>query len=166
MKGNEPTLGYGLVAVLIIVAVADLLITKGKGAPKHTTAWEPVVGIVLALVVAGTLRLRNRMVTPLIAVVAVFFLTLDKGPNSLELPHLFALILSIAYALTLSMRQRREQRALTGMSAAQTRRAQADARRRRRKGEPEVETGPKRPAASRRYTPPKAAKPAGRAPRR
>jgi hypothetical protein len=159
MKGSEPLFGYGVAAVLVIVAVLDLTITTGSGAPKHHSASEPVIGLLLAGVLAVSLRWRNRLVSPFIAIFAAFFVTLAKAPSALSIPHIIALVVAVGFAVQLSVRQRRDQKALGPAMSPAERRAAADARRRRRKGEPEPAPGIKRPPPNARYTPPKSAIP-------
>jgi hypothetical protein len=154
MQPNEALAGYAVAAVLAVVAVLNLAITTGAGAPKHTTTWTSFVGLGLAVGLAFSLRFRNRLASPFIAIFAGFFVTLSKGPKALTVPHIIALVVAVGFALLVSMRQRKDQRAIAP-SAASDRRAAADARRRRRKGEPEIPEGPKRPAPNSRYTPPK-----------
>jgi hypothetical protein len=156
MKGNELLMGYGVAVIVVIVGVLDLAVTTGAGAPAHPSTWAPIAGIVLGLALALTMRFRNRLVSPFIAIFAAFFVELAKAPKSLSIPHVVALIAAVGFALVLSMRQRREQRAVGGPAQ---RRGAADARRRRRSGEPEPPTGVKRPAPSARYTPPKSKTP-------
>jgi uncharacterized membrane protein YccC len=155
MQGNEPLWGYAVAVLLVVVAVLDLTVTTGAGAPKHPTTWTPAAGLVLALVLAGTMRYRSRLLSPFVAIFAAFFVTLSKGPRVLGFPHILALVVAVGFALLVSMRQRKDQKALTPNMTAADRREAADARRRRRKGEPEPPPGPKRPPPSARYTPPK-----------
>jgi drug/metabolite transporter (DMT)-like permease len=156
MRGNEPLMGYGAALVIAIVAALNLTITTGTGAPAHPEPWTSVAGIVLAVALAASIRLaNNRLISPFIAIFGAFFVTLSKAPSSLSAPHIVALIAAVGFALVVSMRQRREQKLVSPPLTADQRRAAADARRRRRKGEPEPASLSKRPAANRRYTPPK-----------
>ncbi len=160
MEGNEPVWGVVLAGILIVVSVLNLTVTTGPGAPAHPSSFDSVIAIVLALaLVVVSLRVRSRMVSPLVGIVAAFFTTLGKTPTSLSAPHIIALFAALAFALILSMRQRRVQRALTPQATAADRKAAADARRRRRKGEPEPPPEVKRPPRSKRYTPPRPATP-------
>jgi hypothetical protein len=159
MKGNEPILGLVVAFVILIVAVLDLTVTKGTGAPKHAETWAPLIGIGLAVVLAVSLRWRNRLASPFIAIFAAYFVEVGKTPKSLTYPHVLALASAVGVAVMLTLRHRQDQKAAGTVSAAD-RRAAADARRRRRKGEPEPVTAVKRPPPSARYTPPKAAAPA------
>lgn len=153
MKGREPLGGIGTAIIVALVGVLDLVVTTGAGAPAHPTTWAPVVGILLAIgLVVAIIWYRNRLLSPFLAIFAAFFVTLTKAPNSLELPHLAALIVAVAFAVLVSLHQRRDQRILTPTPA--DRRA---ATRRRRNGEPDPPTKA-HPTASRRYTPPKAKK--------
>jgi hypothetical protein len=159
MKGNEPILGLVVAAVILVVAVLDLVVTKGTGAPRHPDRWAPLVGIVLAVVLAVSLRWRNRLASPFIAIFAAYFVEVGKTPRSLTYPHVIALASAVGFAVMLTLRHRQEQKAAGGAMSAADRRAAADARRRRRKGEPEPAPAVKRPPPSARYTPPKAAAP-------
>ncbi len=155
MQGNEPLLGYVAGAVIIVGAVLNLVITTGAGAPAHPTTWNSLVAIVLAVALVVSIRFRNRMISPFIAIFGAFFVTLGKSPKSLSAPHIAVLVIAVAFAIIVSLHQRRDQKILTPAATPAARRAAADARRRRRKGEPEPPPPSSRPAANRRYTPPK-----------
>jgi hypothetical protein len=157
MQGREPLMGYVAAAAIAIGGVLDVVVTKGKGAAAHPDTWEAYAGIVLAAAVVASVQYRNRLLSPFVAIFGAFFVTLPKGPSSLSIPHIVVLMVAVAFAVIVSMHQRRDQRALTPPMRAADRRAAADARRRRRKGEPEAPPPIKRPPANRRYTPPKAA---------
>ncbi|HEY3811214.1 MAG TPA: hypothetical protein VGL49_07250, partial [Acidimicrobiales bacterium] len=105
---------------------------------------------------------HHRLVVPFAAIVAAFFATLPKVPNSLSLAHLFALVLPVIYAFLLTQRQRKAstaqlragKRNATSTGAADTRNAAAGGRRQSRQSrrQPKTQTGPTK---NRRYTPPK-----------
>jgi hypothetical protein len=159
MKGNEALLGLAVAGIIIAVAVLDLTVTTGAGAPKHPETWAPVVGIVLAVALIASLRFRNRLASPFVAIFAAYFVELAKTPKSISTAHVIALAAAVGFAVALTLRHRSAQKAAGTMTGPAQRRAAADARRRRRKGEPEPEATMKRPPASARYTPPKSAIP-------
>lgn len=148
MKGREPVLGLAVAALLVVVSVLNLVITTGAGAPTHPNRWLPLLGLVFAVLLAVTVRYRSRLLSPVTAIGSAFFATVSKAPSSLEVPHLAALAAALAFALILSMRQRREQRLITPA------RPRGGAAARRGRSEPEV-AATKRPPPSKRYTPPK-----------
>jgi hypothetical protein len=153
MSGREPTQGYIVSGLLVLVGILDLVITSGAGTPKHETLWYAYVGIALGIALAVSIRYRNRLASPFIAIFGAFFVTLAKAPNALTVPHLAALLGSVAFAVVVTLRQRKDQKTLTPGGA----RGAAGASRNRRRGEAEPPAASNRPAANRRYTPPKAA---------
>jgi len=154
MAGREPLQGYVATAVLLAIGVANLAITTGKGAPAHPTLWYSYVGLALAVGLGVSIRYRNRLVSPFVAIFAAFFLTLAKGPDVLGTPHLVALVVAVGYALVLSMHQRRDQKALSAATGIPMRRSRRD--RRQPPSAPGADDGLRRPRPNRRYTPPKA----------
>jgi hypothetical protein len=164
MRGSEAMYGYVVALELVAVSILNLVVTHGKGAPKHPSTSIAVVGLVASIALAGVIRTHHRLIVPFAAIVAAFFATLPKVPNSLSLPHLFALVLPVVYAFVLTQRQRKA--ALTrgraakrgGSSAAgagpATRRSSAGGRRppRQSRRAAAIPTGPTK---NRRYTPPK-----------
>jgi hypothetical protein len=159
MKTNEPLLGLAVAAIILVVGVLDLTVTTGAGAPKHQETWAPLVGIALAVALALSVRWRNRLISPFIAIFAAYFVELAKAPKSISTAHVIALAAAVGFAVALTLRHRNAQKAAGTPTGAAQRRAAADARRRRRKGEPEPEATVKRPPPSARYTPPKSAIP-------
>ena len=153
MSGREPLFGYIAAGVIVLASILNLVVTTGPGAPAHPTTWANYAGILFALALTVSIRFRNRMLSPFIAIFGAFFVTLAKGPDSLSLPHIVTLLVGVAFAMIVSLHQRRDQKALGPVTPA-GRRAAADARARRRRGEPEP-TVTKHPAPNRRYTPPK-----------
>lgn len=155
MQGREPVWGYAAAALLTAGAVADLLDTTGRGAPAHPLLWPSWVGLALAVGLAGSIRLRNRLLSPFTAIFSAFFLTLGRGPDSLAPVHIVVLIGAVGFAVAVTMRQRRQQRALAparGRSGRGRAGPGAGTPSRRAAGEGER---PRKPPASRRYTPPK-----------
>jgi phosphate/sulfate permease len=154
MRGREPAQAIAVAVLLAAVGVANLLVTTGPGAPKHPTLVYSYIGIALAVGLAVSVKWRNRVVSPFAAIFAAFFVTLARGPNSLEVPHLAALAGSVGFAVVVSMRQRKELR-------AQAPPRPAAGRRRRGRADPEPDSSAKRlPEPNRRYTPPAKVTPA------
>ena len=159
MRGNEVTQGYVVAGILAVVALLNLTVTTGAGAPRHPAYWYSILGLVAAAGLVVSIRFRNRLISPFVAVVGAFLVTVATAPKSLGVPHIVALGVTVAYAVILSLRHPRDQRLVSPTATAADRRAAAEARRRRRKGEPEPSVPVvKRPPANRRYTPPKATK--------
>lgn len=157
MQGNEPLFGIAAAIVIALGAILDLVVTTGKGAPAHPTTWTAYVALLLAIGLIVSLRFRNRLASPFIAIFGAFFVTLEKGPDSLEIPHIAVLVIAVAFAVIVSLHQRRDQRIFHPPPTPAERRAAAEARRRRKRGEPELPPPVKRPPPNRRYTPPKSA---------
>jgi hypothetical protein len=172
MRGNEPLYGYVVGLELIVVSILNLVVIHGKGAPAHPSTGLAVVGLVVSIAATVMVRIHHRLIVPFALIVAAFFVTLPRGPDSLASVHLLALIIPVAYALIITQRQRKasqaQARARAGGSGAAKatnakstpaeRRAEADSRRRARRLRKQgvAATGP---AASRRYTPPKPKRP-------
>ncbi|HLH46149.1 MAG TPA: hypothetical protein VKV25_03255, partial [Acidimicrobiales bacterium] len=146
MRGREPLQAYAIAAILAAIGLVNLFVTTGKGAPAHPQLWLSYVGIVLALFLAGTVQFRNRLISPFTAIVAAFFVTTARAPSALQYPHLVALLAALYFALSVALRQRRDQRAVAGTARSRPGR--------RGPSEAEAPTST-RPAANRRYTPPK-----------
>lgn len=153
MRGSEFRYGVGVAAILVLVAVLNLAVRHGAGAPKHPQTGLAVVGLVAALAVFPLLRTRNRFIVPFAAVVAAFFVTLPSGPNSVRSLHVVAIAFPLVYALVLTQRQRKAAMAQARSKASSRAESEPGTPRsgRRRK----VEGQPAGPTASRRYTPPK-----------
>ena len=167
MRQPEPLYGYVIALELIAISVINLVVRHGKGAPKHPDTGVAVIGLVAAIGLVVLIQSRHRFLVGFGAIITAFFVTLPKGPDSIQLFHLFGLVFPVVYALILTQRQNRatKAQARTGLGPRRTtpaeRRAEADARRqerrdRRRGVTPASTSGPK---ASRRYTPPKARRP-------
>lgn len=161
MRGNETIYGYVVLLELVAVAVINLAVTHGAGAPKHSQTLMSVIGLAAAAVYAGTLQTRNRFIVGFAAILTAFVVSIPQVPNSVKLYHVFGLVIPLVYALILTQRQRkaalaqvRKGKAAAPKKAAD-RRADAIARRQDRKRG----SVPSGPAASRRYTPPRAKRP-------
>jgi hypothetical protein len=155
MRGNETRYGYVVALELLVVAVLNLAVTHGKGAPKHPQTTLAVIGVAAAVGLVPLLRTQNRMVVGFGSIIAAFFVTLPRTPSSLSLAHIFALAIPLIYTLLLTQRQRRE----TTARLKQNRGAAPPRQPRKRRKDPEEPAGPQ---PNRRYTPPKAKRPAGK----
>jgi hypothetical protein len=163
MRSPEPLYGYVVAMELIAVSILNLTLTHGKGAPTHPSTTLSLIGLIASLAVLGIVRTHHRLIVGFAAVIAAFFVTLPKVPDSLSTTHLLALIIPVIYAFVLTQRQRKaataRQRAGRSASsrpapAASTATSGSGGRRGRKKAS--VPTGP---TANRRYTPPKAKRP-------
>jgi hypothetical protein len=162
MRGNEALYGYILAVELVVVSVLNLTFTHGKGAPAHPPTTLSAVGLVVSVGFGALVRTHNRFIVSFAALIAAFFVTLPRIPQSLFVYHVFGLIFPLIYALVLMQRQRKATLARTGSTARQTpaqRRADADTRRRERRQQKRGAPPPPKVAPNRRYTPPKAKRP-------
>jgi hypothetical protein len=125
MRGTEPLYGYVVALELIVVAILNLTVTKGVGAPAKPSTGMGIIGLVAAAALLVVMRTRHRTAVAFSAIIAAFFVTLPKVPNSLKLAHVVALIFPVIYALILTQRQRRA----LGVSWKQARRGGPAARR-------------------------------------
>lgn len=168
MRGTEPLYGYVVGLELLVVAIIQIIVRGGKGAPAHPQTSLQIVAIVASLAFFGVLQLRNRTIVGFAAIVAAFFVTLPRVPNSLGVAHILSLIVPLAYGLIITQRQRKAMVGAArsgrggGRGAARagggTRReagggAAAGRRPDRRRGKAQPEPSGPRPSA--RYTPPK-----------
>jgi hypothetical protein len=163
MRGNEALYGYLVGLELIAVSIVNLVVTHGKGAPAHPSTGLALIGLVASIAATALVRTHHRLIVPFALIVAAFFVTLPRGPDSLGPAHIFALIIPVVYAFVVTQRQRKASQALTragrsGAVKATTakstpagRGAEGAGRRRGRK-QAVASTGP---TASSRYTPPK-----------
>ncbi len=170
MAWPEPLYGAVVALELIVIAVLNLTVTTGKGAPTHSQTTLSLVGLACAIGFGALILTRNRMVVSFAAIAAGFFVTLPKVPDRVTVFHLFGLIFPLVYAFVLTQRQRKDSAALTKARAAgggarltpseSRARAQADRRDRRgRRGRRSKAAQPAGPAPNRRYTPPKPKRP-------
>jgi hypothetical protein len=163
MRGNEAMYGYILSAELIVVSVFNLIFTHGQGAPAHPPTTLSAIGLIVSIGFGALVRTHNRFIVSFAALIAAFFVTLPRIPQSLFIFHIFGLIFPLIYALVLMQRQRKATLATTkggsaGRSTPAQRRAEADARRRERRQRRGGQPAPK-VAPNRRYTPPKTKRP-------
>lgn len=163
MRGTEPMYGYLVGLELLVVAVLNLVVTGGAGAPKHPPMALEYGGIAVSAVFVGLLQIRNRTLTGFAALAAAYVVAgLPKVPNRLNVTHLIAIAIALVYAILITQRQRKAM----GVTARRTRRGgggagtgrPASSRSSRRPPEPARSTGPQRSA---RYTPPKSKRTAG-----
>ena len=156
MRGTELRYGIAVAAILVVIAVLNLVIRHGAGAPKHPQTGLAVIGLIASLAVFPLLRTRNRFIVPFAALVAALLVSLPSGPNQVKSLHALVIIFPFAYALLLTQRQRKAAMAQARLKAAnrsanQPATGSAPTRGgRRRKAEQ-----PSGPTANRRYTPPK-----------
>jgi hypothetical protein len=154
-----------------VVGVLNTTITTGKGAPVHPNTTLDIVGIAASIAFFGVIQTKSRTIVGFAAIVAAFFVTLPKVPDSLAVPHILALAFPLAYGLIITQRQRRAITKATragrrgrnaagpaspgpgrGAAAGAGRRDGRGSGGRRRAAPAPTPTGP---TASRRYTPPK-----------
>ncbi len=155
MQGREFLYGHAVAATLIAVAIANFVVTKGPGAPKNPQTTLSILGLVAALAMLPLLHTRNRFIAPFGAVIAAFFVTFPRGPNSLQSLHVLAIVFPLVYALLLTQRQRKA--AIAQVKAGGRPSREPRASRRQRAAEQGKGTNrPGAPARNRRYTPPKA----------
>lgn len=147
LRDWEIPAGYAIAALIVLLAVLELTVTSGKGAPKNPSPVLPLVGLVVGLAQAATIRYKNRLITAILGVVGGLLIAYVQVPVSLGIPHSIGFLAPFVYAFLITQRHSRAQRALQG-----PRNARGSGGRRGAKAAPEP-TGPK---ASRRYTPPKA----------
>ena len=179
MRGTESLYGYVVALELLVVAILNIVITKGKGAPAHPQTGLQIIGVAAPLVLVGVIQTRNRTIVGFAAIVAAFFVTLPKVPTSLAIPHVLALAVPLAYGLIITQRQRRavgnaaRKGSRVGANGnARSSRGQgttdagAGRRRGRKAGKGGKEEVPQGPRPNARYTPPKAKRaPQGKATR-
>lgn len=159
MRKTEPLYGYVVGLELLVVAVLNMTVTGGKGAPAHPQTGLQLVGIVASLAFFAVLQLRNRTIVGFAAIVDAFFVTLPRVPNSLGVAHVLALAIPLGYGLIITQRQRRamgnatrgRRRAEGGRRAGTSPAPESRRRRRAAKTAPQ----PTGPQPSARYTPPK-----------
>lgn len=156
MQGNEYMYGHVVAAILIAVAIANFILRHGAGAPKKPQTALEIVGLVAAIALLPILQTRNRFIAPFAAVIAAFFVTFPRGPNSLQSLHVLAIIFPLVYALLLTQRQRKAAIAQAKSGGAPKPAARARRRKRSKDAEESRADHPKSPTPNRRYTPPKA----------
>jgi len=156
MQGNEFLYGHVVAAILIAVAIANFLIRHGTGAPTHPQTTLQIIGLIAAVALLPILRTRNRFIAPFAAVIAAFFVTFPRGPNSVQSMHVIAIVFPLVYALLLTQRQRKAAIAQAKAGGSTRPPARSARRKRSKKDEDDSSNRPKAPTPNRRYTPPKA----------
>ncbi len=154
MEGREPLWAWVTAAVIAAGGIANLVDTTGRGAPAHPVAWPSYVGLLLAAGLVASTRARNRLLSPFVAIFAAFFVTLERGPDSLSFVHIVVLFAAVGFAVALTMRQRRAQKALGATRSPAGRRGRG----RGRDDEQPAVGRPRKPTPNRRYTPPKSSR--------
>jgi hypothetical protein len=167
MRGTEALYGYVVALELIGVSILNLTVTHGKGAPTHPATGWAVIGLLASIALIGVIQTHHRLIVAFAAVIAAFFATLPRVPNSVSSAHVLALIIPVVYAFVLAQRQRKAASAQAragrsgggqvagGRAGPSERRGPATSRRRSRR----ETSGPSGPQKNRRYTPPKAKRP-------
>jgi hypothetical protein len=153
LQKSEPLYGYVVALELAVVAVLNLVIIHGRGAPKHPNTTLAVIGLLAAIALVPVIHLRKRTLAAFAAILAAFFVTLPPVPSSLTFYHFFALAIAAGWALLIATRRRKDEKAYQAAGGRPPARAERPQRReaKARKGAPE----PTGPQANRRYTPPK-----------
>lgn len=173
MRGNETTLGYAVAAVLAVVSVVFLTVTTGKGAPAHPITLLPAIGLVLALAMAATVQLSNRILSAFLAVTSSLATTATQAPNSVRSLSTVDLLAALLFAVWITLRQSKARSVLlaerrkanqaargggsrsAGGRTAHGRPTGAAGERPGRRGRKAAEAEPAGPPPSARYTPPK-----------
>jgi membrane protein implicated in regulation of membrane protease activity len=117
MRGQETMYGYLIALELIAVSILNLADTHGAGAPTGpqkifgaslTSRQLSVFGLIVSIALLGVVyKVRHRFVVAFAGIIAAFFVTLPKVPNSLTATHLIALVIPVVYAFILTQRQRK-----------------------------------------------------------
>jgi hypothetical protein len=143
---------YGVAAVVAILAVLELVVTKGAGA-KSPEPLLPIIGLVLIAAQAATIRLANRLLTSVATILAALAVFYDNRiPKSLTVPRLIGFLAAFLFAFLVIQRHSRAQRALAPPRGSR-RGAATSSNARGGRGKKTAE--PTGVPASRRYTPPK-----------
>jgi hypothetical protein len=168
MRGNELMYGYLIAAELILVAILNLSVIHGKGAPAHPSRAVEIVGLVASIGLLGVLQVRHRIIVPFAMIVVAYLVVYPKTPDSLTLAHLIGLVAPVIYAILLMQRQRKATLARTRSATAsgrasrptpEERRSEALQRRQERRDRRRGITPAAGPQRSSRYTPPKPRRP-------
>lgn len=112
MRGNETTFGYASAAILAIVPVVFLTVTTGPGAPPHPVTVAPAIGVVLALAMAASMRLSNRILTAFLAVTSSLATTATAVPTSVRPLSTVDLLAALGFALWITLRQSKARNAV------------------------------------------------------
>jgi hypothetical protein len=144
---------------LTVVAILNLVVIHGKGAPKHPDTVLAALGVVAAVALVGVIQLRKRTVAAFTAILAAFVVTLPRVPTSLTFYHFFALAIAAGWGLLIATRRRKAEKARLASGGSVTtgtrgREAAASGRKPKVKSRRSA-PAPTGPQANRRYTPPK-----------
>ena len=165
MRDKETSVAYVVAAVQVVVPVVFLTVTTGKGAPAHPLTLAPAIGLVLALAMAASIRLSNRILTAFLAVTSTLATTSvgNAVPLSVRSLSTVDLLAALLFAMWITLRQSKARNAVlaerrkanqavrsAGSHSAESR--GAGGRRGRKAAEAAEPTGP---PPSARYTPPK-----------
>jgi hypothetical protein len=150
MRGSEAMYGYMVGFELVVVAVLELTVTTGKGAPAHPPTALAGAGLAVSLGALALLRFwKNRTAVAFAVIAAALVVDLPTVPDRLAVAKLFAVFIPLAYGLILI---RRQTRSTTARQRAGVEPKPAPTGRAGRKAAPAA----KKPIRSGRYTPPKA----------
>lgn len=162
MQPGEDRWGYAVAGVLIIAGVV-FAIVRGHPSTKPPSALFPLLGAGLGAILAFvTFRYRNRFLSGMLAVLAALLVDTAKPPTSLLALDYLVLVAPLVWAVWLTLRQSKAQRALAASQPRLTpeqRKAQREARKAQKRGEAPPESARPMPPASRRYTPPQPRQP-------
>lgn len=159
MQGRDPQGAYAASAVLVVLP----LVFIAANATHHGAALASPVfqaaGLIFGLLTAASVRLANRIVTPLVAIISVLLTGTQTSaiPHSLQYLTEVDLVVGMATVIVLTMRQSRARGAMTASRRAAARGSRPAAR----SGQAPAKRGAKKaedpagPPPSRRYTPPK-----------
>lgn len=156
MGGREPAVAYVVAGVLAVLAIIFLTAAGDKALP-HPDRVFPAIGLVLALAMAASVRLNNRIVTAIAGMASTLAATGNASgiPISVRGLSTIDLVAATGFAVWVTLRQSKAR----NLRLAEQRRAVAATRPARggkkagRKGAMVEEL--KGPPPSRRYTPPK-----------
>lgn len=165
MRGTEPLYGYVVALELAVVAVLSLVITHGKGAPKHPARPLEIAGLVGAIALIGLIQTKKRFLVGFGTMVVTLLVVLPGVPSSLLVVHFIALVIAFLYGYTLTRRQNKARLAQTKGTRADAsagrkltsaeRRAEVLAERQAKRDKRRGLVTSSGPKASARYTPPK-----------
>jgi hypothetical protein len=149
MRGTEAMYGYVVALELIVVAILELTVTHGKGAPVHPDTALAAGGLGASVVLLGIIAARkNRTLIALATILAALVVDLPAVPDRLALTKLFAVFIPLAYGIILIRRRTK--------SATARQRAGLDPEGPRRTSNRTGKAPVAKPVTTGRYTPPKA----------
>jgi hypothetical protein len=110
MRRNEAQYGYLVVVEMVVVAVLQLVIRTGPGAPKHPNTFLEVAALVVAAAQFGVIRSKNRTFTALGVIVSGLLIDIPTVPNRLVYAKLFAVLIPLIYGFVLMRRGNRSRK--------------------------------------------------------